>query len=120
VLAFAGVSLLLAGVALYGVLSYLVAQRSVEIAIRIALGAQRPEVLRVVLVDGLMPVFFGAAAGLAGAAVAESLIRSCRPLGAADAVTPMQGEPCLRLQANANTLRPLPKWIRPSGRAPAN
>jgi predicted permease len=76
VLAFAGISLLLAGVGLYGVLSYLVAQRSVEIAIRIALGAQRPEVLRVVLVDGLMPVFFGTAAGLAGAAAAGSLIRS--------------------------------------------
>ena len=76
VLAFAGISLLLAGVGLYGMLSYLVAQRSVEIAIRIALGAQRPEVLRVVLVDGLMPVFFGAAAGFAGAAVAGSLIQS--------------------------------------------
>jgi predicted permease len=76
VLAFAGVSLLLAGVGLYGVLSYLVAQRSVEIAIRIALGAQRPEVLRVVLVDGLKPVLFGAGAGVAGAAVAGSLIRS--------------------------------------------
>jgi ABC-type antimicrobial peptide transport system permease subunit len=76
VLCFAGISLLLAGVGLYGVLSYLVTQRSVEMAIRIALGAQRPEVLRVVLVDGLMPVVFGAVAGLAGAAVAGSLIRS--------------------------------------------
>jgi predicted permease len=76
VLAFAGISLLLAGVGLYGVLSYLVTQRSIEIAIRIALGAQRREVLRVVLVDGLMPVLYGAAAGLAGAAVAGSLIRS--------------------------------------------
>jgi len=76
VLAFAGISLLLAGVGLYGVLSYLVTQRSVEIAIRVALGAQRSEVLRVVLVDGLMPVFFGAATGLAGAVVAGSLIRS--------------------------------------------
>jgi ABC-type antimicrobial peptide transport system permease subunit len=76
VLAFAGISLLLAGVGLYGVLSYLVTQRSVEIAIRVALGAQRSEVLRVVLVDGLRPVFFGAATGLAGAVVAGSLIRS--------------------------------------------
>ena len=76
VLAFAGTSLLLAGIGLYGVLSYLVTQRSVEIAIRIALGARRPEVLRVVLVDGLKPVLFGAAAGVAGAAVAGSLIRS--------------------------------------------
>ena len=76
ILAFAGISLLLAGVGLYGVLSYLVTQRSVEIGIRIALGAQRPEVLRVVLLDGLSPVIFGAVAGLAGAAAVGSLIRS--------------------------------------------
>ena len=76
VLAFAGLSLLLAGVGLYGVLSYLVTQRISEIGIRIALGAQRSEVLRVVLIDGLRPVLFGAAVGLAGAAVAGSLIRS--------------------------------------------
>jgi len=75
-LAFAGVSLLLAGVGLYGVLSYLVTQRMQEIGIRIALGAQRSQVLRVVLIDGLTPVLFGAAVGLAGAAVAGSLIRS--------------------------------------------
>jgi len=75
-LAFAAVSLLLAGVGLYGVLSYLVTQRMPEMGIRIALGAQRTEVMRVVLVDGLKPVLLGAAAGLAGAAVAGSLIRS--------------------------------------------
>lgn len=76
VLAFAGLSLLLAGVGLYGVLSYLVTQRVPEIGIRIALGAQRSEVLRVVLFDGLRPVIFGAVAGLAGAALTGSLIRS--------------------------------------------
>jgi predicted permease len=75
-LAFAAVSLLLAGVGLYGVLSYLVTQRVPEIGIRIALGAQRSEVLRVVLVDGLTPVLLGAAIGLAGAAATGTLIRS--------------------------------------------
>ena len=75
-LAFAAVSLLLAGVGLYGVLSYLVTQRTPEMGIRIALGAQRSEVLRVVLFDGLKPVLFGAAVGLVGAAVTGSLIRS--------------------------------------------
>jgi len=75
-LAFAAVSLLLAGVGLYGVLSYLVTQRMPEMGIRIALGAQRSEVVRVVLTDGLKPVLFGSAAGLAGAVVAGSLIRS--------------------------------------------
>jgi predicted permease len=76
VLAFAGLSLLLAGVGLYGVLSYLVTQRVAEIGIRIALGAQRSEVLRIVLLDGLRPVALGLAIGAAGGAVAGNLIRS--------------------------------------------
>ncbi|WP_263350755.1 ABC transporter permease [Acidicapsa acidisoli] len=76
VLAFAALSLLLAGVGLYGVLSYLVTQRVAEIGIRIALGAQRSEVLRIVLLDGLRPVALGLAIGLAGGATAGNLIRS--------------------------------------------
>jgi predicted permease len=76
VLAFAMLSLLLAAVGLYGVLSYLVSQRVTEIGIRIALGAQRGEVLRVILMDGLRPVFIGLALGSGGGAVAGLLIKS--------------------------------------------
>jgi predicted permease len=76
VLAFAILSLLLAAIGLYGVLSYLVAQRITEIGIRIALGAQRAQVLRLVLLDGLGPVLLGLLLGLAGGATAARYIRS--------------------------------------------
>jgi putative ABC transport system permease protein len=76
VLAFAILSLLLASVGLYGVLSYLAAQRTVEIGVRIALGAQREQVLRLILFDGLRPALLGLALGLAAGAAAVRLIRS--------------------------------------------
>ena len=76
VLAFAALSLLLASVGLYGVLSYLMTQRMTEIGIRIALGAQREQVLRLALADGLRPAIVGLACGLAASAAAVRLIQS--------------------------------------------
>ncbi len=74
--AFATLSLLLAAVGLFGVLSYLVVQRTGEIGIRIALGAQREQVLRLMLVDGLRPAVIGLALGLAASAVVTREIQS--------------------------------------------
>jgi putative ABC transport system permease protein len=74
-LAFAGLSLILAAVGLFGVLSYIVAQRTTEIGIRMALGAQRDEVLRLTLMDGLRPASIGLILGLVGGAAAARLIR---------------------------------------------
>ncbi|HEX4486708.1 MAG TPA: FtsX-like permease family protein [Terriglobales bacterium] len=76
VLSFAGLSLLLAAVGLYGVLSYLVTQRTPEIGIRMALGAERERVLRLMLLDGLRPAMVGLALGMAASVAVTRLIRS--------------------------------------------
>ena len=76
VLAFAILSLMLAAVGLYGVLSYLVTQRKSEIGVRVALGAGRSQVLRLMLVDGLRPAAIGLIAGLGFGAFAAGFIRS--------------------------------------------
>jgi predicted permease len=76
VMAFAVLSLLLAAVGLFGVLSYMVAQRSSEIGIRMALGAQRDQVLRQMLGDGLRPALIGLGVGLAACAAITRLIAS--------------------------------------------
>jgi putative ABC transport system permease protein len=71
---FALTALLLAGLGIYGVISYMVSERTHEIGIRIALGADRNSILRMVLRQGLGLAIIGAAVGLVGAAVLSHLM----------------------------------------------
>jgi predicted permease len=73
---FAAVALLLAAVGIYGVMSYSFSQRTHEVGVRIALGAQRLDILRLALGEGMRVVVIGLASGLAGAAIMTRFFRS--------------------------------------------
>ena len=86
--AFAGVALVLAGIGIYGVVSYAVSLRTRELGIRIALGATRERVVRQVVGQGIWLTILGVACGLAGAAWLTRAISSLLfGVGTADPLT---------------------------------
>jgi ABC-type antimicrobial peptide transport system permease subunit len=77
----------LAMAGLYGVLSYVVAQRTHEIGVRVALGASTRQIVRLILMDGVRPVIEGLVVGFVVADLAEMAMRPAlaKPLPAIDA-----------------------------------
>jgi putative ABC transport system permease protein len=73
---FAGIALTLAAIGVYGVTSYTVAQRTHEVGIRMAIGAQKSDVLKLFMGEGLKLVLTGLAIGLAGAFALTRLLGS--------------------------------------------
>jgi putative ABC transport system permease protein len=73
---FAALAMLLAAIGIYGVISYMVSERTFEIGVRMALGAEKGSVLALVLRDGVRLALIGIAIGVAGAAGLSRAIRS--------------------------------------------
>jgi predicted permease len=73
---FAAMALLLAAIGIYGVMSYAFSQRTHEVGVRMALGAQRLDILRMALVEGMRIVLIGLVVGLAGAAIMTRFFQS--------------------------------------------
>jgi putative ABC transport system permease protein len=86
--AFAGIALLLAGMGLYAVMAYAVSQRTHEIGVRLALGAPRRSILRLILGQGLKLTLAGMALGMAGAlALTKFMASLLYGVSATDALT---------------------------------
>jgi putative ABC transport system permease protein len=114
---FGVLALVLAAMGIYSVLSYTVKRRVQEIGIRLALGARLADVLRMVVLEGMRPVFFGVAVGMAGALVLgralASLIFAVKPtdplafLGAAVLLALISLVACLVPAYRATTVDPI-------------
>jgi putative ABC transport system permease protein len=85
---FAGIALMLAALGIYGVLAYFVAQREREIGIRVALGAQTRDVMKMVMKQGMRLTLFGVGIGLIGGFALARLMKSLLfGVGASDPLT---------------------------------
>ena len=110
---FGALALLLAAVGIYGVISYSVTQRTHEIGIRMALGAQRSDVLRMIMRNGALLAGIGIAIGLVGSfAAAHSISRFLFLTSAYDPLTLIAGCALLSAVALAASLIPAARATR--------
>jgi putative ABC transport system permease protein len=87
-LIFAALALLLASIGLYAVIAHSVSQRTQEIGIRLAIGAAAQDILKLVLVQGMVPLAAGLGLGLAGSVILNRLLKSMLVnVSAADPIT---------------------------------
>ena len=108
---FGGVAILLALVGVHGVLSYTVAQRGPEVAVRMALGATRRDVVGLVVRDGAGLAALGTALGLAGALAGGRLLSSL-----VFGVTPRDAPTFLAVAVGVMAMAALASWL-PARRA---
>jgi putative ABC transport system permease protein len=110
---FAALGLLLAGIGVYGVVSYVVGQRTSEIGLRMALGAQRADVVWLVVRQGIGMAAAGAAAGLMGAWLLRKVVAQLVfGVSAADPITFFIAAAVLIVLAGAACLIPARRAIR--------
>jgi putative ABC transport system permease protein len=85
---FAGLALVLGAIGIYGVLSFLVSKRTPEIAVRVALGAQRHDVFRLIMKEGLQLALAGIALGMSAAVIVTRVLsRELYDVGSSDPIT---------------------------------
>ena len=110
-----GMALMLSTLGVYGVVAYALARRTREIGIRIALGARPPDVVRLILREGLIVTGAGTALGLVGAAVAARGLGSLLPLygvGTMDPLTYVAAPVILAIVAVVAALPPTNRALR--------
>jgi ABC-type antimicrobial peptide transport system permease subunit len=110
---FAVTALLLAALGLYGVISYMVSERTQELGVRLALGAQPADVLRLILRQGLALAVSGAAVGLTGAVLVSRAMESMLVgVGPFDPLTLGSATALLTLVAFAGCYLPARRAVR--------
>ena len=110
---FAGLAMILAAVGVYGVVAYIVGQRTREIGVRRALGARAPDVLTMLLREGLRPVALGILLGAAGAlGVTRALSAMLFGVSSMDAMTYVVACAVLAIAALVASIVPARRALR--------